>query len=142
VGKQPSRPAAQFSCPVEGFQTLISGKYRLRILWELRNGPLRYGELRVAIAASIQNKSIAARVLSRDLKELAHRSMIVRRDFGTVPLRVEYSLTEVGMTFIPLLATIHEWGTEHLVKQSAIEAMEPRYANGQESPLAGTAEVA
>jgi DNA-binding HxlR family transcriptional regulator len=118
VGKQPSRPAAQFDCPVEGFQSLISGKYRLRILWELRNGPLRYGELKIAIAASIENKSIAARVLSRDLKELASRSMIDRRDFATVPLRVEYSLTEVGKTFIPLLGTIHQWGTQHLVKQS------------------------
>ena len=121
MGKQPSRPAAQFDCPVEGFQSLISGKYRLRILWELRNGPLRYGELKIAIAASIENKSIAARVLSRDLEERPCSSFdgrAVANFSAPVPLRVEYSLTDVGKTFIPLLGTIHQWGTRHLVKQS------------------------
>ncbi len=117
------RPAAQFECPVEGFQSLIGGKYRLRILWELKVGPLRYGELKTAIAASMGNKDIAARVLSRDLKELAQRSMIHRQDHGTVPLHVEYSLSEVGKTFLPVLQAIHGWGAEHLVKQSVLDAL-------------------
>ena len=121
--KRQLHSAAQFDCPVEGFQALISGKYRLRILWELRRGPLRYGELKVAIAASIGNKAIAARVLSRDLKELALRAMVDRHDRGTVPLHVEYSLTEVGKTFIPVLSSIHRWGAQHLVKQSVLDAM-------------------
>lgn len=118
-----ARDAANFNCPIEGFQTLIGGKYRLRILWELRSGPLRYGELRTAIAASMGNKVIAARVLSRDLKELVARSMIVRHDHETVPLHVEYSLTAVGKTFTPVLKTIHLWGVRHLVKQSVLDAL-------------------
>jgi DNA-binding HxlR family transcriptional regulator len=123
LGKHKPASAAQFDCPVEGFQTLINGKYRLRILWELKRGPLRYGELKNALAVSMGNKSIAARVLSRDLKELAQRSMINRKDYGTVPPHVEYSLTDVGKTFIPVLRTIHRWGAEHLVKQSVLDAM-------------------
>ena len=117
------RAAAQFDCPVEGFQSLISGKYRLRILWELKRGPLRYGALKTALAASMGNKAIAARVLSRDLKELTQRAMIARHDRGTIPLHVEYSLTEIGKTFIPVLGSIHRWGVKHLVKQSVIDAM-------------------
>jgi DNA-binding HxlR family transcriptional regulator len=121
--KPPARAAAQFDCPVEGFQTLISGKYRLRILWELKSGPLRYGELKAALAASMGNTTIAARVLSRDLKELLARAMIVRHDCGTVPLHVEYSLSEVGRTFIPVLGSIHRWGVKHLVRQSVLNAV-------------------
>jgi DNA-binding HxlR family transcriptional regulator len=124
-----SGSAAQFDCPVEGFQTLIGGKYRLRILWELKRGPLRYGELKTALAVSMGNKSIAARVLSRDLKELAQRSMIDRKDYGTVPPHVEYSLTEVGRTFIPVLRTIHRWGAQHLVKQSVLDALAKKRAS-------------
>ena len=129
MGKYRSGSAAQFECPVEGFQTLSSGKYRLRILWELKRRPLRYGELKTALAASMGNKSIAARVLSRDLKELVQRSMIDRKDYGTVPPHVEYSLTEVGKTFIPVLRTIHRWGVEHLVKQSVLDALARKKAS-------------
>lgn len=121
-----ARSAAQFDCPVEGFQTLVSGKYRLRILWELKRGPRRYGELKTALAASMGNKSIVARTLSRDLKELTRRSMIDRKECGTAPLHVEYSLTDVGKTFIPVLRTIHRWGGEHLVKSSVLEALSKR----------------
>lgn len=120
------RSAAQYDCPVEGFQSLTSGKYRLRILWELRGGALRYGELRFAVANSLgNNKSIAARVLSRDLKELATRSMIVRHERkGTHgPRHVEYSLTDIGKTFLPVLRSIHLWGVKHLVKQSVLDAV-------------------
>ena len=119
-----SRIAAQHDCPVEGFQSLISGKYCLRILWELRGGPLRYGALRDAIGASLGNKSIAARVLSRDLKELAVRAMIVRHEReGAAARHVEYSLTPVGKTFVPVLRSIHFWGVKHLVKQSVLDAL-------------------
>ena len=117
------RMAAQFDCPVEGFQTLISGKYRLRILWELKNGPLRYGELKSALAASMGNKAIAARVVSRDLKELANRFMISRKEHIGAPRQVEYSLTDVGKTFLPVLEQIHQWGVTHLVKQSVLDAL-------------------
>jgi DNA-binding HxlR family transcriptional regulator len=115
--------AAQYDCPVEGFQSLISGKYRLRILWELRSRPLRYGALRDAIASSLgANAAIAARVLSRDLKELTARAMIVRREHAAAR-HVEYSLTDVGKTFIPVLRSIHIWGVKHLVKQSVLDAL-------------------
>jgi DNA-binding HxlR family transcriptional regulator len=85
--------------------------------------------LKTALAASMGNKSIAARVLSRDLKELVQRSMIDRKDYGTVPPHVEYSLTEVGKTFIPVLRTIHRWGMEHLVKQSVLDALARKKAS-------------
>ncbi len=58
-------------CPVASFQKLISGKYKLRIVWDLQEGPRRYGELRASLLrGTVGTKTIAPRVLSRELKAL------------------------------------------------------------------------
>ena len=59
-------------CPVTEFQRLISGKYKLRIVWDLKDGPLRYGQLRNGLLRGADGSPpIAPRVLSRELKALA-----------------------------------------------------------------------
>ena len=59
-------------CPVTAFQKMISGKYKLRILWDLQDGPLRYGEIRSGLLRGADGSPpIAPRVLSRELKALA-----------------------------------------------------------------------
>ena len=103
------------SCPVMAFQKLISGKYKLRIVWDLRDGPLRYGEIRTGLLrGALGTKEIAPRVLSRELKALALGGLIERKDFGTVPPKVEYRLTRKGQSFVPVIATIQKWGHRHL----------------------------
>src|SRR3979490_2618695 len=78
-------------CPVAAFQKMISGKYKLRILWDLKDGPLRYGEIRASLLRGvIGTQPIAPRVLSRELKILAQFELIDRKDFGLVPPKVEY----------------------------------------------------
>jgi DNA-binding HxlR family transcriptional regulator len=91
-------------CPVTAFQKMISGKYKLRILWDLQDGPLRYGEIRSGLP----------RVLSRELKALAESGLIARKDYGVVPPKVEYRLTPAGCSFIPVIAEIRKWGARHL----------------------------
>jgi DNA-binding HxlR family transcriptional regulator len=103
-------------CPVAAFQKLISGKYKLRILWDLQDGPRRYSEIRSGLlrGAGAGTGEIAPRVLSRELKALAAGGMIDRKDFGLVPPRVEYRLTRKGKSFIPVVAAIRDWGARHL----------------------------
>ena len=103
-------------CPVAAFQKLISGKYKLRILWDLQDRPLRYSEIRSGLlrGAGADSAEIAPRVLSRELKALAASGMIERKDFGVVPPRVEYRLTRKGKSFVPVVASIRDWGARHL----------------------------
>ena len=62
---------------------MISGKYKLRILWDLKDGALRYGEIRSGLLRGVQGSAeIAPRVLSRELKALAQTGLIDRKDYG------------------------------------------------------------
>jgi DNA-binding HxlR family transcriptional regulator len=103
------------ACPVLGFQKLISGKYKIRILWDLRDGPLRYNEIRRGLLRGARGtREIPARVLSRELKALTSAGIVERRDYGVVPPKVEYTLTVTGKSFVPVIAVIRDWGERHL----------------------------
>jgi DNA-binding HxlR family transcriptional regulator len=113
--KAKSTPA--HGCPVAAFQKMISGKYKLRIVWDLKDGPLRYGEIRSGLLrGSEASKEIAPRVLSRELKALTQSGLIDRKDYGVVPPKVEYRLTGKGRSFVPVIASIRDWGDRHLTE--------------------------
>jgi DNA-binding HxlR family transcriptional regulator len=102
-------------CPIMTFQKMISGKYKVRILWDLQNGPLRYGEIKGGLRQGAAGGSaITPRVLSRELKALAEVGLIDRRDYRVAPPKVEYSLTRLGESFIPVIAGIRDWGARNL----------------------------
>jgi DNA-binding HxlR family transcriptional regulator len=106
---------ATYGCPVAAFQKMISGKYKLRIVWNLKDGPLRYSEIRHdLLRGSIGSGEISPRVLSRELKALVAAGLLDREDYGVVPPKVEYRLTEKGHSFVPVVATIRQWGSRHL----------------------------
>ena len=103
-------------CPAAKFQQMVSGKYKLRILWGLKGGWKRYAEIkRGLLTGSIGTAEIAPRVLSRELRTLVAMGMVERKDHQIFPLKVEYRLTRKGRTFLPIIAVIHEWGLRHLV---------------------------
>jgi DNA-binding HxlR family transcriptional regulator len=112
----PSAPPKRLHrCPVASFQKMISGKYKLRLLWDLQDGPRRYGELRTGLLRGAEGtQEIAPRVLSRELKALAASGLIARKDYGVMPPKVEYRLTPMGRSFIPVIAEIRKWGARHL----------------------------
>lgn len=102
------------------FQKMISGKYKLRIVWDLQDGPRRYGEIRTGLLrGSPGSAEIAPRVLSRELKALTESGLIERKDFGLVPPKVEYRLTRKGRSFLPVIAAIRNWGSRHLGEAEA-----------------------
>ena len=109
------------ACPVAAFQKLISGKYKLRIVWDLKDGPRRYGEIRTGLLRGTDGSAeIAPRVLSRELKALTESGLIDRRDYGVVPPKVEYRLTRKGKSFVPVIAAIRDWGERHLSEPAAL----------------------
>jgi DNA-binding HxlR family transcriptional regulator len=117
-----ARTVPACGCPVAAFQKLISGKYKLRIVWDLKDGPRRYGEIRTGLLRGMAGSAeIAPRVLSRELKALTESGLIDRKDFGVVPPKVEYRLTRKGRTFVPVVAAIKDWGTRHLAEARAPE---------------------
>jgi DNA-binding HxlR family transcriptional regulator len=94
---------------------MISGKYKLRIVWDLQDGPRRYGEIRTGLLRGADGTAeITPRVLSRELKALTEQGLIDRRDYGVVPPKVEYRLTRKGKSFVPVIAAIRDWGARHL----------------------------
>jgi DNA-binding HxlR family transcriptional regulator len=109
------KPAGACGCPVVAFQKLISGKYKLRIVWDLKDGPLRYSEIRTGLLRGAEGtQEIAPRVLSRELKALVQSGLIDRKDYGVVPPKVEYRLTRRGRSFVPVISAIRKWGARHL----------------------------
>src|SRR5438105_6357982 len=103
-----------FACPVDGFQQMINGKYKLRIIWSLQEGPRRYGQIKKGLLRDGSGSQvIAPRVLSRELKTLAAFGLIERTDYQVVPPKVEYALTPVGQRLLPIIAQMVEFGRQH-----------------------------
>jgi DNA-binding HxlR family transcriptional regulator len=118
------KSALACGCPVAAFQKMISGKYKLRIVWDLKDGPLRYGEIRTGLLrGSVGSAEIAPRVLSRELKGLTESGLIDRKDFGVVPPKVEYRLTRKGRSFVPVISAIRSWGMRHLAEAGSAESL-------------------
>jgi DNA-binding HxlR family transcriptional regulator len=127
-----AKSAPTCGCPVAAFQKIISGKYKLRIVWDLKDGALRYGEIRSGLLRGTEGSGeIAPRVLSRELKALTETGLISRKDFGVVPPRVEYRLTAKGESFVPVIAEIKEWGVRHLGETRGETPERARRAQGR-----------
>ena len=115
----------RFDCPVDGFQQIISGKYKLRIIWDLQNGPRRYGEIKKGLLRGASgSREIAPRVLSRELKALAALGLIERTEYQVVPPKVEYTLTPVGCSMLPIIEQMSEWGTQYLLREDVLKTDE------------------
>jgi len=99
-------------CPVEATLELIGGKYKALILWHLAEGKLRFSELRNQI------KGVTPKMLTQQLRELESKLLIHREVFPIVPPRVEYSLTELGKSLMPLLVAMRDWGSSYLRSNS------------------------
>lgn len=96
-------------CPtISTLQKIIGGKWKIEILYYvgLKNVH-RFGELRRHIG------NIAESSLTKQLRELEADGFLTRYDYKEVPPRVEYSLTEMGESFIPVLEHMKQWGEVH-----------------------------
>ncbi len=87
----------------------IGNKWKMEILWALRNGRCRFSALRKRIP------QISDRMLSQSLRELEQNELVIREIFAEIPPRVEYQLTTNGETVIPILQRINAWGIKRMV---------------------------
>jgi DNA-binding HxlR family transcriptional regulator len=119
--------------PASGLPEMMRGKYRLRILWDLRSGSRRFGEIRKGLRLEASDTSgVAPRVLSRELKSLVELELVHRRAYDLIPPRVEYRLTPLGRSLLPVISTILEWGARH---PSAAAIIRPKRKSRSAHPL-------
>lgn len=95
-------------CPVAATLDLIGGKYKALILWHLADSTLRFSELKKVVSTA------TAKMLTQQLRELEASQLIHREVFPVIPPKVEYSLTELGKSLLPVLAAMRDWGADYL----------------------------
>ena len=95
-------------CPVAHAQKLIAVKWKITILWYLSQEKKRFNELLKLLPG------VSKGILTRQLRELEEDGMIHREVYPEVPPKVEYSLTELGESFIPILDSMRQWGKSNL----------------------------
>ncbi|WP_291637333.1 helix-turn-helix domain-containing protein [Clostridium sp.] len=97
-----------YSAPFEYTLSIFSGKWKMAIMfWLSRRKILRYGELKKCIIG------ITHKMLSSQLKELETYDIIVRTEYHQVPPKVEYFLSEKGLSLMPILEEMCSWGHMH-----------------------------
>lgn len=103
-----------FGCPVEATLEVIGGKWKGVILYHLLSGKKRFNELRRLVPGVTQ------RMITRQLRELEADQVVARKVYPVVPPKVEYSMTDFGMTLEPIINMLQKWGSEYLDKISKI----------------------
>ena len=104
-----------YNSPIDATLDIIGGKYKVSILYNLRNDTLRFGQLRRLVPKATQ------RMLTKQLRELESDGMIHREVFREVPPHVEYSLTAEGKTLNPILVSLCNWGKLRLAIRASKE---------------------
>jgi DNA-binding HxlR family transcriptional regulator len=141
AGAKMDSPSA---CPAGRAMELVARKWTIHILFALHEsgGPARFRQLQRTVAPITQKE------LTKRLRDLERSGLVHRRVYAEVPPRVEYRLTELGLTLMPALTALHEWAErfgpavdEHWRRASA-EQINPAETDGcppDVTPVAGTA---
>lgn len=97
-------------CPLEAALEVLGGKWKGIILFRLQHDTARFNELRRMIPGVTQ------RMLTKQLRELEADKVIHREIYKEIPPKVEYSLTDFGLTILPILDELYDWGKEYMDK--------------------------
>ena len=105
----PKRKQYDGPCPIERVINVFGGKWKAAILYHLQeNETLRFSELRRLIP------EVSQRMLTQQLRELERDGLVTREQFPEVPLRVEYTATQVALSLRPVGEAIEKWGAENM----------------------------
>lgn len=95
-------------CPIENTLKLINGKWKSVIIYQIStHGPCHFSELQKLIP------DCSKRLLALQLKDLEKAGIIQKQVYSEVPLKTEYTLTEVGESLIPIIKSINQWGKKY-----------------------------
>jgi DNA-binding HxlR family transcriptional regulator len=99
----------EFNCEKELTLSIISGKWKITIIYYLgTDGTLRFSEIKRLFP------KITHKVLTTQVRELEEDGIVHRRVFPEVPPRVEYSLTELGQSIMPIVLMMYDWGRQNI----------------------------
>ncbi|AQG78040.1 winged helix-turn-helix transcriptional regulator [Spirosoma montaniterrae] len=103
------------SCPVTATMKVLGGKWKPILINAIYlTAPARFGELKRSV------KGITQSMLTQQLRELEDDGLISRKIYAEIPPRVEYTLTEFGLTLSPIMQAMAKWGEEYRInKQKA-----------------------
>jgi len=104
-------------CPIFTAQKIIGGKWTMLIIQYLSEGTLRFGELQRKLPMMTQA------TLTKQLRNLEEFGLVERIVYPQVPPKVEYSLSEIGRKFMPVLSELNVWGEEYKNYMSRNEDM-------------------
>jgi DNA-binding HxlR family transcriptional regulator len=93
-----------YDCGIGPAFEVVGGKWKAAILWELAAGPVRFGALKRRV------QGVTEKMLIQQLRELERDRLVTRTVFQEVPPRVEYALTEWGVSLNGALAPVADWG--------------------------------
>jgi DNA-binding HxlR family transcriptional regulator len=99
-----------YRCTVSVTLGIIGGKWKSLILWHLSFKTLRFSQLQRRLV------KVTQKMLTQQLRELEADGLIHRKVYAEVPPRVEYSLTELGESVVPILQLMYRWGKDYLIK--------------------------
>ena len=107
MDKKPVTP--RMNCAIDATMSVIEGRWKTVILCKLyNNGPMRFNQLMKSI------DGVSPRILTKQLKELESDGIIKRTSYQEIPPRVEYSITEKGMSLGPIMMAMAEWGLQNM----------------------------
>ncbi len=100
------------NCPLAATLNIIGGKWKPMVLHMLSAGTMRFGEIKRNIPP------VAQKTLTQQLRELEADGIVHREVYAEMPPRVEYSLTDKGLTLTPILGALYAWGQDNAVRNS------------------------
>lgn len=103
-------------CGLNATLRIISGRWKPLVLFFLRDGPKRYGELKRLV------QGVSDKVLIQQLKDLEADRVLARTDYKEVPPRVDYALTPLGRSLADAIIPLCTWGTENAAEVASIFA--------------------
>jgi DNA-binding HxlR family transcriptional regulator len=90
-------------CPIEEVMQVLSGRWPTLLLYYLKDGTKRFSDLRR------DNPTVSHRILTLELRKLEKAGIVQRTAHPGYPLRVDYDLTPVGLTLVPLIDALGGW---------------------------------
>lgn len=94
----------KYNNPVELALDIVGGKWKMPILWRLDERIWRFNELKRSLGR------VTHKMLTEQLRELEEDGLVFRKVYPEVPPKVEYSLTPLGQTVIPMIHQLRDWG--------------------------------
>lgn len=95
-------------CPTRQAMATIGDKWTSLLVITLAGGPRRHGQLRTHVAG------ISQKMLTQTLRELERDGLVTRTVTASVPVRVDYALTPLGQSLVPVLSALKDWSEAHI----------------------------